>query len=182
MAENHSVSIAALIENRLEYDRGFLAGGLIMVEKKGSGLLGFIAGHLEKEDALSGILRELNEEANLKPENVILNKKPEVFVLPNVKKTSVGLAFRGETTKPINMSGYEPKSDEIALVKPYAVNELLDLIHEPEKLYKPDFNLAFLCYMILQYIGTKYAYDSFGFQSAIAINWGIPVKFIESYL
>jgi 8-oxo-dGTP pyrophosphatase MutT (NUDIX family) len=179
MSEIHSASVAILLENMNSRIHSFLAGGLILVQKRLTGLIGLPAGHLEKEDHLSAIHRELREETGLTDQDVKIYGVPDVIVLPGDKKTSIGIVFRGKTLHPISAEGYESQSPEISFVKPFSIDEILKLIANPELLYRPDFNWGLLNKIVIGFINLKYAYDSPEFRAAVARSWGVDERFIK---
>lgn len=182
MTERISASIGLLLENSLANDYRFLSGGLVLVTKRGSGLLSLIAGHLEKETGADGVERELQEETGLLASQVRIRQRPSVHIIPSEAKTSIGILYSGKTVTTIPSNGYAHTSEEISWVKPYSVDELIELIASPEKLYKPVFNVSFISSALLNFIGTKYAFDDEALHIEVARSWGISDACIDTYL
>jgi hypothetical protein len=70
---------------------------------------------------------------------------------------------------------------EIASVRPYLVDDLLQLIKTPDIFYKPAFNIAFISATILRYIVTTFSFESTSRQHQIALDWGISEKHYELF-
>jgi 8-oxo-dGTP pyrophosphatase MutT (NUDIX family) len=134
-----SASVGLLLRNGRE-----IGGGLILVTKKTDGRLGLIAGGVEKaETGIEAIGREADEEAGLKPEDLFIDTlvRPEIVFVPNKLNTSIGVVYRGFTVRRIPENGYKPESGEVDWIKPYSVEELFELANQPDRLYRPEFNL-----------------------------------------
>lgn len=168
----HKLSISGAIENSGKSPR-YLGNGLLLVEKRKTGLLALPAGHLELELPIDGIIREIEEETGLRREQYTLYPKPFTYTIVSPTKVSLGLLFTGKTIQPIESQGYEVDSDEISRVRPYSVDELIQLLTHPESLYKPEFNQYFIAQILLWWIKLKYAFESLKFQRDLAIDYGI---------
>lgn len=182
MSERHSISVAVELKNRDPMDHRFLAGGLILVTKRDSRLLGLPAGHVETEDPFTAAIREVEEETGLTKAEISLANHPVNRTIVSPGKVSMGILYPGTTLKCIPQTGYARSEGEIAYVRPYLLDELLELIKTPDMFYKPEFNIAFISLTILNYIATKYAYESPGFQRDIASSWGISQENINSFM
>jgi 8-oxo-dGTP pyrophosphatase MutT (NUDIX family) len=185
MSERRSgVSVAVVLENVLP-DQPHLAGGIVLVRKRDSGLIGLIAGHLEKvEPEIEGLRREIKEETGLTPRHYVLSRKRRVMLVPRFgRPSSVGVVYDGWTKSPLSMEGYQPDLDEIAWVKPYTLEEILDLIAHPELMYKPEYNLMVLSHVVLRYLEFLDDEDKpWETTVSVARGCGIETRFVQSYL
>lgn len=168
----HKISVAGTIENEGRHV-GVLGNGLLLVEKRKTGLLALPAGHLGNELPINGIIREIEEETGLKRAQYTLYPQPLIYTVVYPTKVSLGLLYTGKTIHPIQSQGYEVDSEEISWVRPYSIDELLQLLAHPEKLYKPEFNQLFIAQMLLGWIQQKYAFESLSFQKSLALDYGI---------
>jgi 8-oxo-dGTP pyrophosphatase MutT (NUDIX family) len=149
---------------------------LVLVTKRDSNQLGLIAGSLERgEEPFRAALREAEEEANLPPYTIIfLNSRPNVIIVPKSDTSSVGLIYDAEFTEPMNPDGYEPESSEVSFVKPYSIDELLALVKEPDRWYRPEFNLAAAKNWIREYVYWKYGtWEGMDFAHKVLSEWGL---------
>lgn len=157
--EQYRLPTTTSVAVRLIYQpEGDLFPSLILVTQKQSGLLGLIAGGLEKgEKPLETLYREAKEEADLSSSSfVLMDQRPEVLAVSRKNKSSVGLAYDARLCKTIASEGYIPNSTEISLVKPYTVSELIKLLNDPSRWYYPEFNLYFVTKWIIDYIHIEY--------------------------
>ncbi|MBP9699937.1 NUDIX hydrolase [Candidatus Woesebacteria bacterium] len=168
----HKISIAGAIENSGR-SPSYIGNGLLLVEKRNTGLLALPAGHLELELPISGIIREIEEETGLRRAQYTLNPHPFTYAKVSPTKVSLGLLYTGKTIHPIENQGYVVDSEEISRVRPYSVDELLQLLAHPEALYKPEFNQFFIAQILLWWIQLKYAFESHSFQKSLALDYGI---------
>lgn len=172
-----TVSVALLLSNNPENTGvvGFFRE-LILVRKRDSGKWGLIAGGiLEGEDTRVAALRELTEETNLGGESVEIKfRSREIKLLPGKEKTSVGIIYEAKVKRVIPRDGYEPNSEEIDLVKPFTIEDLLQLRQHPEMIYKPEFNLYLIDYWLWNYLDIKYGFwEGREFAEHIARGWGL---------
>lgn len=150
--------------------------GLILCTKKDSGQLCLTAGAIEKgEDARKALFREIQEETGLDPELLKIGNVPDVIIIPGENKSSIGLVFESNQEHiPITSEGFVPESLEIALVKPYSVNELLELVHNPDIWYRPEFNLKIVKKWLRNWVDIKYGpFDGPKFVESVINAWGL---------
>jgi len=168
----HKISIAGAIENSGR-SPSYVGNGLLLVEKRKTGLLALPAGHLELELPINGIIREIEEETGLRRAQYTLNPHPFTYTKVSPIKVSLGLLYTGKTIHPIESQGYVVDSEEISRVRPYSVDELLQLFAHPEALYKPELNQYFIAHILFWWIQLKYAYETLSFQREVALDYGI---------
>lgn len=178
MAERHKISVAVALENTDPMNYDFLAGGLFMVTKRETGLLGLPAGHLELEVPFNAAIRELREETGLNQADVRLRENPIIHAIVSENQVSVGILYSGKTRKCIPHNGYAMGPGEISFVRPFQIGELIELVNNPEKLYKPAFNRAFISTILLQYLDSMHSFRSA--QLEAARSWGIPEEYLNS--
>lgn len=109
---------------------------------------GLIAGGVEKgETAWDAAVREAGEEAGLKAENIIFvqgrnNLEPHVALMRREDKISLGLVFDTTYSGPsVPLKGWEIFNDhKVDWVSLFTWQQVLDLILNPEQIYRPEFN------------------------------------------
>lgn len=171
-----TTSSALLLSNQKPWSHN---GELVLVCQRKNDQWGLIAGNLEKgENCEQAVWRELQEETGLDSSRVVIQQTnlPRVFTIPGDTKTSIGLVYRSYMLTPIPRGGYEPKSSEVALVKPFSVEEIRELVAKPETVYKPDFNLFMLHYWLWQYYSLKYAFEGGEFAELVARSRGVDER------
>lgn len=172
-----TTSVALLLSNQ---EKGLADKGLVLVSQRKSGQWGLVAGNLERgENCEQAVWRELQEETGLDRSKVVIQKTnlPLAIAIPGDTKTSLGLVYWAYMLTPIPPDGYEPKSREIALVKPFSLEEIIELVDKPEDVYRPDFNLLMLHYWLWRYLYHKYAdFEGREFAETIARNWGLDER------
>jgi len=129
----------------------------------------------DETDPRQAAIREAGEEANLTPDKISINGTPETFIItPHPSKYSLGLLYSGSVHRPIPNAGYEPQSDEIGFVKPFTIENLIELIHQPHQIYRPEFNLRFIRRWIQEYIRWKYgSWEGSRFARQVAEAWDV---------
>ena len=138
-----SVSVVALIQN----DRKTIESPLIMVRQMGSRLWGPVAGGIDDVDASleDAVLRELREEGNILPNEVVLRQLANTRLFPDQHKKRVGIVYEGYLLSPLPLEGRTTVSTETDWIKPWRIEDLADfLTGERTDLYRPEFNMALL--------------------------------------
>ncbi len=174
--ERHPTTTSVALRLGWQPEGNHLFPRLILVTKKGTGQLGLIAGGLEKdEDPFKAAYREAEEEADLPPYFfVILNSRPQVLVSPQSAKSSVGLVYDAQLLEAISPQGYVPDSPEISFVKPYTAEELLPLVEDPSRWYRPEFNLSLVKGWLREYVYYKYgSWEGDRFAHHLLLAWGL---------
>jgi 8-oxo-dGTP pyrophosphatase MutT (NUDIX family) len=172
---------------RIHASVGVLVGGagsgyrslatLLLVRQKESQKWGLVAGRLQKRETPEEALwRELWEEANLTLEQIVLRSphNPRLITQIREEEDSFGLIFEARLKVDLPPEGYTPQSEEIDLVKQFPIQDLVDLMHNPESIYRPDFNLGLIRGWIMGYLDFRYGtFEGPDFVNALARSWGL---------
>lgn len=129
---------------------------ILLVRKRGSDQWTLPAGGLEKgENGKQAASRELKEETGLNPEDLTASPfcLEDVLFIPGETKTSVGLVYLAVLKKPFPKEGIIIEGDEIDLVRPFSDIEIQELLRHPERIYKPEYNIANFRYMLEWFVG-----------------------------
>lgn len=149
---------------------------LLLARQKGSQQWGPVAGKLGWGETLrQAAWRELAEETNLTQKEIVLHPGHRLQLTPIIRPqgASLGFIFEGHLRKDLPPEGYVPESKETDLVRQFSIQELVDLLHEPESIYRPDFNLGLIDGWIWSYLSQKYAFEGPRFCEAVACSWGL---------
>lgn len=150
---------------------------LLLVRQRESQKWGLVAGKLEKRETPEQALwRELWEEANLTPDQIVLRSIHNPCLITQIREEedSFGLIFRAHLKDDLPPEGYKPQSEEIDLVRQFSVDDLVDLVHNPKSVYRPDFNLVLIKDWIMGYLDFRYGtFEGPDFVNAIAFSWGL---------
>lgn len=143
---SNSVSVAIRLSNQPVGRFGNINNdALVMVRRKDNGLLSVPAGGLDQgENTLSAVLRELLEEAGIKPERLCgLNHRPlNIIQIPGKDKNRFGFIYEAYMQKPIPEVGYAVNDEDIGWVRPVGITELKEIVRRRGKgLYKVEYNL-----------------------------------------
>jgi hypothetical protein len=126
---------------------------------------------------MAAIKREIMEETGWNEDKINLNPAigVETIIVHGENKSSVGLIFSGSLKTPISTDGFKPDNAEIDWVKPFSIDELLELIRiNPETVFKPDFNIEAIKQWLRGYVDLKYGtWEGEEFAKAIKDSWDI---------
>lgn len=180
--------IRPAIEERVKIHAsvGILIGGadsgyrslfsLLLVRQRERQTWGLVAGRLKtRETPVEAMWRELEEETNFTPKQIVLQSAhPHLVTQIREEEDSFGLIFRGNLKANLPPEGLRPTSEEIDLVKQFPISNLVDLVHDPESIYRPDFNLELIRNWVMGYLNLRYGtFEGPAFVNAIARSWGL---------
>lgn len=173
-----TVSVAILLSNLPAEEVQNPYKELVLVRKRDTGQWGPIAGGiLEGEHLEDTTWRELGEETNLGKEEVDIDFRfPELLLIPSGEKTSLGIVVEARVKTKIPSEGYEPDSPETDLIKPFAIDELLQLRRKQEEIFKPGYNLKVIDEWLWRYLSLKYAFEGVEFARDIARDLGLHIE------
>jgi len=155
---------------------------LILVKQAVEGKWGIIAGKYEylpsqglKETLWQSSLRELQEETDIAPNELILASLLGNLYVPRINRLSMGFIYRAaikgdfdrfdQTYKPTN-------SHEIEAVKGFTIDEVLKLVSDENMIYRPEFNLGLLKFWAFDRISDKYwPWEGREFADSVAESW-----------
>jgi 8-oxo-dGTP pyrophosphatase MutT (NUDIX family) len=156
-----SVSVGIMLANYSGY--GPYDRQLILVRKRDSGLWTPIAGGVKQgETSIDALWRELYEETGLTQALVALEgSQPIILENPQQTRTSTGFVYDATMKTPIDSKGFFHDSEEIELVKPHTLQELAELVNNPQKIFKPEYNLSVISEWQKRCWSRKYAFDNY---------------------
>ncbi len=122
---------------------------------------GLIAGGVQQgETAWNAIVRETWEEARIKEQNIIFvtgwnSLEPHVALIRGQDKIRLGLVFDSTYSGPrISLEGWEISDDpKVDRVKFFRWQEILHLLEDQSRIYRPEFNYPQLLRWLLKDLG-----------------------------
>jgi len=152
---------------------------LILVQKRDSNLWGPIAGGVESIEIPSeAALRELFEETGISPNQIKQMKHWKSLAFPGKIRPALGYVFqahlKGITVPP---TGIELNSDEISLIKPFSIPELIRI--QESAVYKPSINCGLIWKWTLDQFRDKHIWPDLNdpdFSISVARSWGMEER------